>query len=250
MSARPVDLKDLQAAVDAVAKYPSQLAASAALGLSRGSLEHRIREAKRRGVQITKGALDVHDPVILRRQNSRLESDLAAVMKRLNEQDDSLLVIKKLIHECRRPPNAPKWLVGATTGKNTGVPTLLASDWHGDEVVKADQINGVNAFNRAIWTARTKRMFSKTIDLLIHHMHKPNNDYFVLDLGGDMLSGNIHEELRETNEAPVSQSMLHLVDLLIAGIDLLLTHFPKIVVNAVPGNHGRWDKKPRAKNRV
>jgi hypothetical protein len=130
------------------------------------------------------------------------------------------------------------------------VPTLLASDWHFDEVVDPRQINGVNAFNRPIALARIKTLFTKTIDLLVHHMAHPKYDYFVLDLGGDMLSGNIHEELRETNETPVSVSMLALMDAIIGGINLLQTHFPRIVVNCVPGNHGRWDKKPRAKNRV
>ena len=119
-----------------------------------------------------------------------------------------------------------------------------------DEVVLANQINGANAYNREIANRRLKHLFTKTVDLLIHHMAKPNYEYFVLDLGGDLLSGNIHEELRETNEAPVSQSMMAMIDQLIAGIDTLLPHFPKILINAVCGNHGRWDRKPRMKNRV
>lgn len=65
-----------------------------------------------------------------------------------------------------------------------------------------------------------------------------------------MISGNIHDELRETNEFPVSQSIMSILNTLVAGIDVLLPHFPKILVNAVCGNHGRWDKKPRVKNRV
>jgi hypothetical protein len=250
MSTPSLTRAELQKAVDTAAQYQTHLDAAAALKIQRSTFDHRLREAARKGITVSPNIVNVNSPELLHRQIRRLEGDITAMTKRMNEQDDSLHVIKRLIHDCDRIPRPPKWLTHPSAGKNTGVPTLLASDWHGDEVVDARQINGVNAFNRTIWDQRTKLMFSKTIDLLIHHMHKPTYEYFVLDLGGDMLSGNIHEELRETNEAPVSQSMLHLTDLLIGGIDLLLKHFPRIVVNAVPGNHGRWDKKPRAKNRV
>ncbi len=250
MATPPLSDALMQEAVNALATHKTQNEAANALGLPRETFLTRLRAAKRHGVQPGKAIENIHDVSFLKAKTKRLEADLAAMTRRVNEQDDSLHIIKRLIHDCDLPPRPPKWLVGPTSGKNTGVPTILASDWHGDEVVKANQINGVNAFNRAIWTQRVKRLFAKSIDLLIHHMHKPTYEYIVLDLGGDMLSGNIHEELRETNEAPVSQSMLHLVDLLIGGIDLLLQHFPRIVINAVPGNHGRWDKKPRAKNRV
>lgn len=242
--------KELQEAVDTAARFPTVTEAAFHLNMQRTTYSDRLREARRMGIVADPRIVNANDPSMLHRQIKRLEGDIGSLTKRLNEQDDNLLTIKKLIRDCDQEPRPPKWLTQPSAGKNTGVPTLLASDWHGDEVVDPKQINGVNAFNRRIWTDRVQRMFTKSVDLLIHHMHKPTYEYFVLDLGGDMLSGNIHEELRETNEAPVSQSMLHLTDLLIGGIDLLLKHFPRIVVNAVPGNHGRWDKKPRAKNRV
>ena len=245
-----IDRKLYQDALDASAKYQTALAAAAALGLSRGTFEHRIREASRMGLKVSAGVTDVHNPEVLTRQIKRLEGEVASVYKQLAAHDDNLSLVKKLIHECDQPARPPKWVTKPSTGENTGVPTLFASDWHFDEVVDPRQINGINAFDRKIATERVKAMFAKTVDLLIHHMHKPTYDYFVLNLGGDMLSGNIHEELRETNEAPVSQSMMYLHDLLVGGIDLLKQHFPRIVVNCVPGNHGRWDKKPRAKNRV
>lgn len=243
-----IDPSVFQAALDASARYPTSLAAAASLKLSRGTYEHRVREAITKGMK--PGVEDINAPEILKRQVKRLEGEMQSVYKRLAEQEDNLMLVKKLIHEVDEIRRPPKWLVGPTSGSNTGVPTLFASDWHFDEVVDPRQINGVNAFNRKIATDRAKRMFTKAVDLLIHHMHKPKYDYFVLDLGGDMLSGNIHEELRETNEAPVSQSMMFLMDILIGGIDSILQHFPRIVINCVPGNHGRWDKKPRAKNRV
>jgi hypothetical protein len=240
----------MQQAVDAVARYGNETAAAMALNIPRQTFQGRVHEARRQGVKPGAGVVDVRDVSYMKAQVKRLETDLGIARKMADTQNDNLLVIKKLIHDGDVPRQPPKWLSMMTTGKNTGVPTLFASDWHYDEVVDPKQINGANAFNRVIANARIKRLFTKAVDLLIHHMNKPKYDYFVLDLGGDMLSGNIHEELRETNEAPVSQSLLAVIDQLIGGIDLLLKYFDKIIVNAVPGNHGRWDKKPRMKNRV
>ena len=45
MAAKPVPQQDLQATLDAVAKYPTQHEAAAALGISRGALEHRLKLA-------------------------------------------------------------------------------------------------------------------------------------------------------------------------------------------------------------
>lgn len=245
-----IDKQLLQAALDASAKYPTAIAAAAALKLNRGTFEYRVREAGVAGMRVSENVTNVHSPEVLTRQIKRLEGDLAATVKQLGEKDDSLHVIKNLIRDCDQTPRPPKWLMPTSTGSNTGVPTLFLSDIHYDEKVMANQINHVNAYDRAIANARLKRLFTKTVDLLIHHMHKPKYDYFVLNLGGDCLSGLIHEELRETNEAPISQSILALMDQLVAGIDLLLTYFPRISVNCVVGNHGRWDRKPRMKNRV
>jgi hypothetical protein len=65
-----------------------------------------------------------------------------------------------------------------------------------------------------------------------------------------MISGNIHEELRETNECHVLEALLDLLQHLIAGIELLRSHFYRVYIPCVVGNHGRLDKKPRAKGAV
>ena len=242
--------EQIQEAVDAEALYPQHTQAAAALNLPLGTFMNRIRAAHKAGIIASPGIVNANNPDLLHRQIKRLEGDLSAARKIAAGQEDNLVLLKQLIRDCDVPATPPKWLAKPSPGKNTGVPCLFVSDVHYDEVVLSNQINGANAYTREIANRRLKHLFLKTIDLLVHHMAKPDYEYLVLDLGGDMVSGNIHEELRETNEAPVSQSILSLMDQLVAGIDVLLPHFPKIVVNAVVGNHGRWDKKPRMKNRV
>jgi hypothetical protein len=81
------------------------------------------------------------------------------------------------------------------------------------------------------------------------HMVKPVYPGIVLCLGGDMVSGNIHQELLETNELPTIPAMLDLCGVLIKGIDLLQEEFGKVVLPCVTGNHGRNTIKMPAKER-
>lgn len=129
------------------------------------------------------------------------------------------------------------------------VPTLFLSDWHFDEVVEPSQIEGMNAYNREIALRRAEQVFRETYDLLFHQLSGANYDgRIVIPLGGDMLSGNIHDELRETNEAPITESIIVLAELLEKHIRALAKEFKKAVyVPCVVGNHGRYDRKPRAK---
>lgn len=132
----------------------------------------------------------------------------------------------------------------------TGIPTLFLSDIHFDEIVKKDEIGGVNEYNHQIACERIKHTFQTTIDLLTVHLHKPKYEGFICALGGDLLSGSIHEELAETNHQTMNQSIFDLADLLITGIGGLADQFGRIFVPAVVGNHGRQHKKPRFKHRV
>lgn len=145
----------------------------------------------------------------------------------------------------------PDWLAGARSPRSTtGTGVLFLSDIHFDEVVHPAQIGGCNEYNREIATRRLHNTFRNTVALLKGHMASPRYDGIVCVLGGDLLSGNIHEELTESNEAPIQVSMITLESILMEGIGGLADEFGKVHVPCVTGNHGRMHKKPRAKNRA
>lgn len=145
----------------------------------------------------------------------------------------------------------PDWMKQSKKKISThGIPCLFLSDIHFDEFVDGSQINFVNDYNREIAIKRIQHTFNTTIDILFNRTVKPSYDGLVIALGGDLLSGNIHEELAETNEDAIMRSLLVLTDLLIDGINLHLEYFKNIFVVGVVGNHGRLHKKVRAKNKV
>jgi predicted phosphodiesterase len=145
----------------------------------------------------------------------------------------------------------PAWMGKAIAAgsDSPGVPTLFLSDIHYGESVFPGQVNGVNEFNLKIARARMLRTVEKAIHLCRLLSAKMNFPGFILPLGGDMISGDIHEELATTNELATIPTVLDLFDLLVSVIDRLLLEFPHIFIPCVGGNHGRNTKKTWAKNR-
>lgn len=147
--------------------------------------------------------------------------------------------------------DAPEWVINPPKATHSpGTPTLFASDWHWGEVVDPEQINGVNKYNLRIAHKRAKDLTSRAIDLLKNHMVNPKYPGIVFPLGGDMVSGDIHDELRESNELATIPTVLDLLEVLVASIKALADAFGKVHVPCVTGNHGRNTLKIRAKGRV
>ena len=145
----------------------------------------------------------------------------------------------------------PEWLRGASKPRSvTGTAVLMISDIHFDEVVAKNQVGGSNEYNREIAVRSIKNTFRSATMLLKGFMSAPKYDGIVCPLVGDILSGNIHEELQLTNETPIQQSMLAVEEILIEGLGGLADEFGKVHVPCVVGNHGRMTRKPQAKNRA
>jgi len=210
------------------------------------------------GSKVSKAKLEEHkqksveDVVELDRFKSQI-SLLKREVDHLRKEAVTSNALTEIIHGMKDATfdSVPSWLSPhSSSSKMTGVPTLLLSDIHFDEYVNPAQIGGVNEYDRAIATRRLHHTFQTAINLCTQHIAKAKYEGFVCALGGDMLSGNIHDELAETNEAPILDSALTLTEILIQGITALEQNFGKVFVPCVVGNHGRLHHKPRMKNRV
>lgn len=176
-----------------------------------------------------------------------LRAELAALQKdRLNEE----FIKRRILKMTQAHAEPPKWLIPKKPSLTApGVPTLFASDWHWAEVVDPSQIGGVNEFNLEIAHRRSRRLIEITIDLLNNHMVNPDYPGIVFALGGDMVSGNIHEELLATNEVEIMPTVIDLFGVLTWCITTLADQFGRVFVPCVSGNHGRDTYKIRAKGR-
>jgi hypothetical protein len=116
----------------------------------------------------------------------------------------------------------PRWLTEPPKGtKHYGTPWLALSDLHLDEVVQPAEVMGVNAYNRRIAEQRLARTFEAAVEIPRRYWSGIVYDGITVPLMGDIYSGEIHDELTQTNEDTILGSILHWVDHLGAGLSLL-----------------------------
>lgn len=220
--------------------------AADALGVSWSCAERRIREGRKRGFEAT-GA--VSDPTTAQHAEINL---LKSRLKTLEAQALSDAYVKDLIFRIAAAPVAvPNWLAVPKKADHalTGTPMFLLSDIHHGEIVRSEEIGGVNEFSVAVSHKRIRTYIQEGVSLLTEHIARPNYSGAVLMLGGDMISGDIHDELSATNELEPMPAVLDLCGTLIWAVQILVEQFGKLHVVGVTGNHGRTSRKPRAKRR-
>jgi hypothetical protein len=124
------------------------------------------------------------------------------------------------------------------------------TDWHLDEVVKPEEILNLNAYNREIAEIRIKRWIEKVVTLPRDYMAGVAIEGLVIPATGDLFTGDIHPELKESNEAKLLDSVLYWQGPMIAALETFEREYPQVAVHAVVGNHGRLSHKPVFKGRV
>jgi len=127
--------------------------------------------------------------------------------------------------------------------------TAFLSDCHFDEVVDWHQSGCINAYDRQI-AERRLEMFTEKVLVVRDLMSGFEIVHLDLPFGGDMVSGNIHEELARSNQAEIMDTVDHWSDKLAEVVATLSKEFPTVFIPCVVGNHGRNTKKPRHKGRV
>jgi len=148
-------------------------------------------------------------------------------------------------------PKPPTWITEKPALRTRDVTVCaMLSDMHFDEVVNPREVNGINAYNREIGTQRLRRFFDKVISLPRDHFGGHEYQGAVIFMAGDSISGDIHEELQQTNEDTILGTCLYWSEQLAAGFDMLAEFYGNVHIVSVCGNHGRRTGKERAKLRA
>lgn len=178
-------------------------------------------------------------------QNLRRERDLLVEeMAKLKHQAELSQMIGTATMQI------PEWVQKRPSRKSrVAIPTAFLSDLHLDEVVRPEQVNFVNDYNREIAENRLRLFFDHVTALSREYLYGIKYDGLVLPLGGDLFSGIIHEELAETNAGTIFESLLYWAEPMAAGIRHMADVFGRVFLPCVVGNHGRRQRKPHAKNR-
>lgn len=221
-------------------------AAANALGIASQTLFSRLRRGK---------ALYGLFPVVERKEDvqyRREVHDAGFWKKRAEDHERSLREVEHLLEEIsgirNTPYTIPSWLLTTDNGqRGRSVIGCLLSDVHMGEVISDEEIHGINRFDPEICRARLRRYFQAACIVGARWSADTVCEGVLLALAGDMISGDIHEELRITNALTSHEQVLAVVEEVVAGIRVLLLNYPRVHVVSVPGNHGRTTPKPTAK---
>jgi hypothetical protein len=125
---------------------------------------------------------------------------------------------------------------------------LLICDTHYGAVQNKSEVEGFGEYSPEICENRSMSFIGKVLEWVKLHRASYLVDTAYVLVAGDLISGDIHQELQVTNAFPVPVQTVGAARLIAAQISELSRHFKKIVVHFVTeDNHGRLTKKPQAK---
>ena len=201
------------------------------LGIGRTSLYCKLVDEL-----LNSGApVDIYEEHALQKRVKALEARNKELTDAIVSEAEQSKLIDVLASTSLEPP---EWLIHSSKGKtHHATITAFLSDTHFDERVTASEMNGVNSYNRKVAELRLRKFFDTSVKLTRDYIAGVKIDGLVLPLGGDMVTGNIHEELERTNDAPILDTCLHWAEQIAAGIEMQLKFFPKIFVPCVEELH-------------
>jgi hypothetical protein len=206
----------------------------------------RVITARARGEGTTAtGVREVLTPIDEHRLRVQLRAEKArseSILKELVTAKGALDAIA-LATSTSLPPVKRREL---RSGLREATAVFMLSDVHADERVRLGETPYPNVYDPEIADRSIGRFFSGAEWLIAHHRSAFAIRDVVCWFGGDLMSGHIHDELKENTSATPIEMMLWLRPRLVAGIDRLLAD-PKIDRLLVPcsyGNHGRNTHKP------
>jgi hypothetical protein len=247
----------LKAAVAALHRHRGNVTKAAnSIGLNRSAFQHRIAEARRRlppeelATPAATPETEERERLLFRIQ--QLDTELTMARKDAMTTAAVRHEIFKLRNACSEV-RVPKWADPDAKHnerkKNGGLltPMTIWSDWHWGETIEPGEVNGINHYDLPTARARAERVTQGVIDLSMNHTVHGEFPGIVVLLGGDMVSGTIHDELNRTNAAPIMPVVVDLFSTLLRCLKALRDAFGHVFVAGVAGNHGRTTVKPMFK---
>lgn len=179
----------------------------------------------------------------------------AEVKQLVIERDELAAMVAKFAAVKAEDLRIPKWVASPQQKRKSGeahwaTPVLMLSDLHLDEVVDIAEMDGMNEYDRAIALARLERVVEFTITYCTRYATGFQYEGIVVALLGDILTGIIHAELAQTNEALPTESIVFWVPYLASALRRFADVFGKVFVPTVDGNHDRTTHRIQMKKRA
>jgi predicted phosphodiesterase len=173
----------------------------------------------------------------LEHENRTIKNKYEAVLSDKSNKDVIQHIFEQVVSEhtpVPLPESYPR--SGGITEEHA---VLCIGDLHFGEVVDKEQTGGIATYNLDVGKRRLDETVDTAIDIIKNHLkgyHVPKIHIFLL---GDLVSGEIHEELRNSNEKPIIGQTLFVLSALEENIKKLCGAFEQVEITSIAGNHGR-----------
>ncbi len=250
----------IDAALRMLSEGMSKRLVAAKLGISRQSVQDFVRRSEEAGTTAIARPCPVRDtkaekppmteaPAPLTAQERRdadfYRRQLAEVRRDLDETRHALKEVAGLAGE---PITPPEWALSQDSGHaQPAIGLMHISDTHVGEVVRAEEVNGLNAYDPDIFRRRIRRYVGASIEILPRWASDCKLMGVVMAVNGDLTSGDIHDELRRTNALTSTEQVMVCAEEIIAGATKVADRFGQVWLVFTPGNHGRSTEKTHAK---
>lgn len=216
---------------------------AARLGVDKSTAQEAARKLKAEGkvkpaVEVpAMAAAEVRDALFWRRKATEATK----------QAEEAEHVLREMAGIYERRPVVPIWTMPGDSGTGRAVGLIHLSDLHVGEVVRSEEVGGVNEYSPEIFKRRFRRMIDASIQIIPRWAADCDLKGVIVALNGDLVSGNIHAELRETNALTAHEQVALATDEIAEGLRQIADKFGAVLVTVTPGNHGRITEKTHAK---
>ena len=183
-----------------------------------------------------------------------LRDDLAAAkadLKRYRKAHGGLETMLAGVLEAVQEIDPQPVLYAPEKGRRVSAPCDLAvhlSDLHYGAVQDPDEVEGFGVYSPDIAKARLRNFVKDVLNWVAIQRTGYTIPRCHVLFTGDLVSGDIHEELRVTNAFPAPVQAVEAGVLMAEIVQALAPHFAEVKVHFVTDdNHGRLTRKPQAK---
>lgn len=195
---------------------------------------------------------DEADPPEEVRSLRKQVQDLEARLDEYKREHGTIMgMVRDMVDHIKVIP-APKIDYKKPAAKKVESPISLVihnTDWHMGAMQDKDEIEGFNEFSPDILGIRIiDRLVPRVLNWVEIHRSNYDVDECRIIVTGDLISGDIHDELRVTNAFPSPVQAVEAGLLLAKEISLFSPHFKKVIADIIlVDNHGRLTKRPQHK---
>ena len=181
----------------------------------------------------------------LKRKNKELESMLQGYRR---EHGKLQLFFEEVVNAIEPIPGREPIIMEGVRRGSPVVPVLHLTDIHMGAVQDPNEIEGFNAYSPEIADNRAVDLTIRWLNWVNYQRKAYRIDEAAVIITGDIISGDIHEELRTTNAFPSPVQVARGAELIARLVADIAPQFKFVRVHFISeDNHSRLTKKPQAK---